>query len=167
MRLMWLFLAFVGVPMVEIALFISVGGIIGLWPTLGIVVLTALAGTALMRREGAAAVERLRRSIEAGQDPTGPIADGAMILVAGVLLLTPGFFTDAVGLSLMLAPVRRALFDWARPRLQARMTIHRPGPRPGPGGGPGGVVIDGEFEEAEPRPGPRSGWTRPPGVGDS
>ena len=91
----WLFLIFLGVPIIEIALFIKVGGAIGLLPTLAIVILTAIAGTALMRRQGLKALDQLRASLEQGGDPVGPIAHGALILVAGVLLLTPGFFTDA------------------------------------------------------------------------
>lgn len=169
---MWLFLAFLSIPLVEIALFISVGGAIGLWPTLAIVVATAIAGTVLMRREGRAAMERLRTALGTGQDPTGPIAHGAAILVAGVLLLTPGFFTDAVGLSLMLPPVRSALFRAARPWIEAGIVARRP---PGePFGrhprGPDGDIVEAEYEEVgESRPtrapggsGPDSPW-RPRG----
>jgi len=105
---MWLFLLFVSVPLIEIALFIKVGGLIGLWPTLSIVVITAFIGTLLMRTQGANALMRLRQSMERLEDPSEPLADGAMIIFAGALLLTPGFFTDAIGLLLLLPPVRRA-----------------------------------------------------------
>ena len=94
---MWLFLAFLAVPLIEIALFVEVGGMIGLWPTLAIVVLTAVIGTWAVRSQGLLAIERLRGSFQHLDDPTEPLAHGAMILVAGALLLTPGFFTDAVG----------------------------------------------------------------------
>src|SRR5210317_484928 len=103
---MWLFVIFVVVPIVEIALFIEVGGFLGLWPTLAIVVLTALAGSALLRSQGFATLETLQNNLRTGGDPINPIAHGALILVAGVLLLTPGFFTDSVGLSLMIPQVR-------------------------------------------------------------
>lgn len=103
---MWLFLLFVIVPIVEIGLFIQVGGAIGLWPTLLIVVLTALAGTILMRAQGVLTLQRLQTALAEGRNPTDPMAQGAMILVAGVLLLTPGFFTDALGFALLLPPVR-------------------------------------------------------------
>lgn len=116
---MWLFLLFVGVPIVEIGLFIQVGGFIGLWPTLLIVILTALAGTTLMRWQGMMTLNRLQTSLAEGHNPADPIAHGAMILVAGVLLLTPGFFTDAVGLALLLPPVRIALFQWGKSRVTA------------------------------------------------
>jgi len=94
---MWLFALFVGVPILEIALFIQVGGWLGLWPTLGIVILTALAGTLLLRTQGIQTLGRLQSSVSEGKNPMDPIAHGAMILIAAVLLLTPGFFTDITG----------------------------------------------------------------------
>ena len=106
---MWLFILLVAVPIVEIALFIEIGGLIGLWPTIAIVVLTALAGTMLLRAQGFAALADLQRRLDTGQDPTGTLAHGALILVAGVVLLTPGFFTDAVGFLLLVPPVRAAV----------------------------------------------------------
>jgi len=166
---MWLFVLFLAVPLIEIALFIQVGGWIGLWPTLAIVVLTALVGTILVRAQGSQAMARLRASFNDLRDPTEPLAHGAMILFAGALLLTPGFFTDAAGIALLLPPVRAALFRY----VQKRVEIHRfqMGGQMGDQGewdygprrpqGPG--VIDGEFEEVAPpkRPthGP-SGWSR-------
>ena len=95
---MWLFALFLTVPLIEIALFISIGGAIGLFPTLAIVVLTAILGTVLVRSQGAMALARLRASFNDLQDPTEPLVHGAMILFSGALLLTPGFFTDTVGL---------------------------------------------------------------------
>ena len=93
---MWLFLAFLTVPLIEIALFIQVGGAIGLWPTLAIVVLTAVLGTSLVRSQGRLALGQMRNSFQTLSDPAEPLAHGAMILFAGALLLTPGFFTDAL-----------------------------------------------------------------------
>ena len=92
---MWLFALFLAVPLIEIALFIQVGGWIGLWPTLLIVIVTAVVGTALVRSRGAHAIEELRQSFRDLRDPSEPLAKGAMVLFAGALLLTPGFFTDA------------------------------------------------------------------------
>lgn len=104
---MWLLLVFIAVPLVEIGLFIQVGGWLGLWPTLGIVLLTAIAGTALVRSQGAQAMAQLKGSFNDLRDPTEPLAHGAMILFSGALLLTPGFFTDAVGFALLVPAVRR------------------------------------------------------------
>jgi UPF0716 protein FxsA len=109
---MWLFFLFVGVPIIEIALFIQVGSAIGLLPTLGIVVATAFAGTFLMRTQGSLALRDVQNALSQGRDPSSSLVSGAMILVAGVLLLTPGFFTDALGLSLLFPPTRAILIRW-------------------------------------------------------
>ncbi len=106
---MLLFFLFIGVPLIEIALFIRVGGAIGLGWTLAIVVLTAFAGARLIRAQGALAMRDLRRSFHEMRDPAEPLAHGAMILLAGALLLTPGFFTDTLGLALLIPPIRRAI----------------------------------------------------------
>ena len=171
---MFLFLAFLMVPVIEIALFIQVGGAIGMWPTLGIVVLTAVLGTWLVRTQGRMAIGQLRASFSDLDDPTEPLAHGAMILVAGALLLTPGFFTDAVGFALLMPPVRVAVFRYLRSRITVAQFQMGPGPS-GPaqtgfdrgptrrGYGPGDV-IDGEFEEVRPKsdPGKQSGWVEGP-----
>ena len=167
---MYLFLAFLAVPLIEIALFIQVGGLIGLWPTLGIVVLTAALGTWLVRTQGRLALGQLQRAFAELDDPTEPLAHAAMILVAGALLLTPGFFTDALGFALLMPPVRVAVFRYLRRRVTvARFEMGSTnGPRPGghrPGGR--GDVIDGDYTDVTPsrprRPGqPPSGWVEGP-----
>lgn len=165
---MWLFALFLIVPMIEIALFIQVGGIIGLWPTLAIVVLTALIGTALMRSQGARALHEVQRSIAELRDPSQPMAHGAMILFAGALLLTPGFFTDTMGILLLIPPVRNFLLHQIGKRVRVtrvdmgtrRAEPHRPPYDMG--------VVDADYvvepdEESLPphRPNNRpSGWTQ-------
>jgi UPF0716 protein FxsA len=158
---MWLFLTFIGLPIVEIALFIKVGGAIGVLPTLALVVLAAVAGTALIRRQGVQTLGRLQASLDAGADPRGPIAHGALTLVAGVLLIIPGFFTDAVALLLLIPAVRAQLIRWGASKATVRAaSFVRPGraaPRPGD-------TIEADYEivdEAEPARQGRSGWTRP------
>lgn len=113
---MWLFVLFVAVPVIEIGLFIQVGGIIGLWPTLAIVIATAIVGTSMMRAQGAMAMNNLRNSMGQMQDPTEDLAHGAMILFSGALLLTPGFFTDAVGFLLLIPAFRTLTFNFLRQR---------------------------------------------------
>ncbi|SLN43655.1 phage T7 F exclusion suppressor FxsA [Roseovarius litorisediminis] len=157
---MWLFLAFLAVPLIEIALFIQVGGAIGLWPTLGIVILTAILGTWLVRNQGALAIQGLRRSFSQLEDPSEPLAHGAMILVAGALLLTPGFFTDALGFALLTPPFRRAAFNYLRKRVNVQRFEMGPDNRPRPARED---VIEGEFHEVDPVKRPThgdSGWTR-------
>ena len=104
-----LLLVMVGVPIVEIAVFIEVGGRLGLWPTLATVILTAMAGTALLRQQGLATLQRVHESLEANRFPMAEVFDGLCLLVAGALLLTPGFVTDAAGLLLFVPAVRGAL----------------------------------------------------------
>lgn len=164
---MWLFAAFLAVPLIEIALFIQVGGLIGLWPTLGVVILTAILGTWLVRSQGAQALGQLRTSFSDLRDPTEPLAHGAMILFAGALLLTPGFFTDALGFALLVPSIRLAIYRNIRARVNVQhfetgqRQPHRPYP---PDADP---VIDAEYEDVTPTHKPThppsgrpSGWTR-------
>jgi UPF0716 protein FxsA len=114
---------FVAVPVVEIALFVVVGRRIGVLPTVGIVLLTALIGASLVSRQGRGAIEAVRAELVAGRFPGPQLAHGAMILVAGALLLTPGFLTDAVGFSLLVPAVRELVRRWAVRRYGSGRTI--------------------------------------------
>ena len=117
---MWLLLLFVLVPIIEIGLFIQVGGLLGLWPTLLIVIFTAVLGTTLVRQQGALAMSQLRGSFSQLNDPSEPLAHGAMILFSGALLLTPGFFTDAFGFLLLVPAFRNRAFAQLRARIQVQ-----------------------------------------------
>ena len=158
---MWLFLAFLSVPLIEIALFIQIGGAIGLWSTLGIVILTAVVGTFLVKTQGALAMNNLRQSFGTLSDPSEPLAHGAMILVSGALLLTPGFFTDTVGFALLVPAVRSAVFRYLKSRIKVK-SFDMGGAQQRPQQHPRNpTVIDGEFEEVPRDPNvPRSGWTK-------
>lgn len=155
---MWLLIAFIAVPLIEIGLFIQVGGALGLWPTLLIVLITAVAGTWLVRSQGSQTLQQLQGSLRGVGDPTEPLAHGAMILFAGALLLTPGFFTDAVGFLLLFPPFRRFAMDTVRAKMKMKMNMsmgpgshnHRPAQSD---------VIDAEYVEVPPQDGP-SGWTK-------
>ena len=156
---------FILIPLIEIGLFIQVGGLIGLWPTLAIVVLTAILGHRLVRSQGARELANLRGAFESLQDPSEPLAHGAMILFSGALLLTPGFFTDAVGFALLIPAVRRRAFAALKSRIKVAEFQMGPGPQHPPRDPrrPDDRVIDGEWTEVEPakRPTHRpSGWTR-------
>jgi len=155
---MWLFLLFLAVPLVEIALFIQVGGLIGLWPTLAIVVLTAIAGTYLVRSQGLQVLGQVRGSFNRLSDPTEPLAHGAMVLFSGALLLTPGFFTDALGFALLIPPVRSAVYRYVRARVRVETVTYGEGARPSQGGD--NQTIEGDYEEVAPRRDGPSGWTR-------
>lgn len=157
--------AFISVPLIEIGLFIQVGGAIGLWPTLAVVFLTAIAGTALLRHQGLDTLARLQANLDQGQMPLGPVFDGFCLLAAGALLLTPGFFTDAVGFALFIPPFRRYLGQFLARHVNMRAHVngnqndhsgHNPGhPQPS------GDIIDGEWrdvtdEQNDPKLPPRS-----------
>lgn len=136
-------LAFALVPLAEIYLLVKAGRAIGAWPTVAVVLATGLAGAWLARRQGLSTLARIRESMAQGAPPTGELADAALILAAGVLLLTPGFLTDAAGLVLLLPPARASIKAWALRRFQdaaaaGRIHVVRhhaawgPGPSPGP-----------------------------------
>lgn len=113
-----LFLVFVGVPLAEIAAFILIGGEIGLAWTLVMVVVTAVIGSALLRIQSFAVLNKIRADMDGGRVPGAAIGHGVMILVAGILLLTPGFVTDAVGFLLFVPGVRSAIWRFIRSRME-------------------------------------------------
>jgi UPF0716 protein FxsA len=169
---MWLFALIAGLPLIEIALFVVIGGWIGLWPTLAIVIGTAIAGVALIRRQGARATKELQAAISARRDPTMLIAGDAMKVAAGILLVLPGFLTDTLGLLLLVPPIRlaviAALGRGARRKMDqmaasGSFTMSTSSGQD-PWGGQArsnGVVIDGTWEELPPQDNPPpSGWTR-------
>jgi UPF0716 protein FxsA len=178
--------AFIAVPLIEIALFIEIGGWIGLWPTLGIVVVTAILGSWALRLQGLSTLARARQQVDRGVLPARELFDGACLLFAGALLLTPGFFTDTVGALLFFQPVRDLLRKTVGRYVAERAEVHvhaggmgqGPGPGPGRGPGGGGPTIDGDYvdldaererrereqneapEQVEPPEEPGRGWGR-------
>lgn len=162
MRLSALFLLW---PIIEIALFVTVGGAIGLLWTLVVILGTGVLGVWVMRSQGLRTADRLRREMDALRNPLVPAADGALMLLAGVLLVLPGFLTDALGILLLLPPVRLALMA----ALARRVRVQQRGPVADGGFDHafetrvrrGDIVIDGDYIEVEPDPTrPPSGWTR-------
>lgn len=118
---------FIAVPVIEIALFIQVGGVLGVWPTIALVLLTAIVGASLVRSQGLQTLLTVQQRLAQGQLPAQQILEGVMLAVAGVLLLTPGFFTDILGM-LVLLPAPRAYFA---KQLMSRVVvgnIHASGP---------------------------------------
>jgi UPF0716 protein FxsA len=101
-----LFVALIGIPVLEIYVVIQVGEAIGVLPTLALLVLDALAGAALMRSQGRAVWSKARQTLAAGRAPTREILDGALVIAGGALLIAPGFITDLLGALLLLPPTR-------------------------------------------------------------
>lgn len=93
-------------PAIELIVLVQVAGEIGFLDTVGLLILVSLVGAWLAKRAGAGAVQRIRRAVNAGETPDREVVDGALILLAGVLLILPGFVSDAVGIALLLPPVR-------------------------------------------------------------
>lgn len=157
-----LLIAFIAVPIIEIAVFIEVGGLIGLWPTIGVVILTAVIGTALLRQQGISILFRIQENLQANKLPVRELFDGVCLVLAGAFLLTPGFVTDSVGFALFIPPVRQTIAGWIGQKIVARGNVRfhanpQTGPQGGPHSGPqagprqgyrgGEGVIDGEYED--------------------
>lgn len=162
-----LLLVFLLVPIIELGLLIWVGGQIGFWPTMGLIILTALAGSWLAQREGLAVWRRFQSRLASGQMPGKELTDGLIILFSGALLLTPGVLTDVVGLLGLFPPSRAAIRAFVSRRMQRGLVdgnLHvysfggrSPSTTPGPDTRPDGPeddVVDVPFEEFR-RPGGR------------
>jgi UPF0716 protein FxsA len=161
------------VPLAELAVLIEIGGWLGLGPTLALIILTAAGGTWVLRRQGIAVLRRAQQQMQQSSVPIFEVFEGACLVVAGALLLTPGFLSDTAGAILLLPPVRALLYRRVRRRLEERVCSEGPqgrdqSARPtawqdrGPQARP--LVIDAEFEEVEPgdMPAPRGSWNRRP-----
>ncbi|EOW9128074.1 FxsA family protein [Vibrio cholerae] len=145
---------FIAVPVIEIALFIQVGGVLGVWPTIALVLLTAIVGASLVRSQGLQTLLTVQQRLAQGQLPAQQILEGVILAVAGVLLLTPGFFTDILGM-LVLLPAPRA---YLAKQLMSRVVvgnIHASGAgfeQPNPfhdRANPNGTTYEGEFERKD------------------
>jgi len=156
----FIFLAFIIIPMIEIGLFILIGDEIGLVATLAAIFITAIIGTAMLRAQGIATLRRAQESLARQEMPLQHIFDGACLLFAGALLLTPGFLTDSFGFLLLIPAMRKAIGGSLMNTLKARGQFsvhpqpghphpfdHQPPPqrRPGP-------TIDGDFTTVEETP---------------
>jgi UPF0716 protein FxsA len=159
---------FIFIPLAEIAVFIKVGGWLGLGPTLALIILTAVAGTWMLRHQGLAVLSRAQRQMQQGVLPVAEVFEGCCLVIAGALLLTPGFLTDVAGALLLLPPVRATLYRRLRRHIERRRM-------PGTAGADQDgqqrerppiidAEFDAEFEEVDepsgPMPKSRGGWDR-------
>jgi UPF0716 protein FxsA len=164
-------LAFIVVPVLELALLIKTGQIIGVWATVALVLTTALTGAIIISRQSLSVLRRTLEALSEGRPPVAPVVDGLFLLAAGALLLTPGLLTDAVALALLVPPVRRAIaracMGWMLHRAQVSIRVDderwEPDTRRRSAASRDGPVIDGEFERLDERPSePRQGSRGPP-----
>lgn len=107
-----LLLLFTMVPLVELIILIKVGEVLGTLNTVLIVILTGILGAAFAKTQGLGIIQQIRRTVEAGRIPGRELLQGLMILVGGIMLITPGFLTDLAGLSLLLPLTRKMYTDW-------------------------------------------------------
>ncbi|MGF1757495.1 membrane protein FxsA [Photobacterium sagamiensis] len=165
---------FIVVPIVEIALFVQLGGFLGLWPTIALVLITAVVGASLVRSQGIATLMAVQTKLQQGELPAQQIVEGVMLAVSGVLLLTPGFMTDALGMFVLLPAPRAMLAQQIMSRVKVKGMASGSGFSAGFGGGQGftgqgpfdhgadpfesrrdkdansqGDVFDGEFERKD------------------
>lgn len=162
---------FIVLPILELIVIIKVGGVIGALPTIALLMLSAIFGAAVMRRQGRSAWMELQRAVNDFADPTTPMAHGALILMAGALLIVPGFLTDIAGILLLIRPVRTLIMGILGRRIRAAGETYAAQMRADQAHRAGrGQVIDAEFLEIDtdapslpksPNP-PRgpSGWTQ-------
>ena len=101
-----IFLMFILIPIIEISIFITIGSNIGILNTIAIILLTALVGIFLVRKRGLSLLFNARQNMSEGVMPTNEIKGGIFLLISGLLLITPGFFTDCVGFAVFLKPVQ-------------------------------------------------------------
>lgn len=146
-------------PLIEIALFVTIGGWLGLWLTLAIVIGTGILGVSILRRLGLRSADRLRAEMGRMRDTIAGVGDSVLLSLAALLLILPGFLTDILGALLLIPPFRRLLTAQITGRMGiVSMRSDQPARRSD------GIVIDGEFVEVEPnrddQPRPPSGWTR-------
>ncbi|WP_435104986.1 FxsA family protein [Arhodomonas sp. AD133] len=144
-----LFLLFVVVPLVEIYLLIQVGQVIGALPTIALCVLTAIIGGQLLRQQGLATLSRARANMDRGSLPAMELLEGIALAVGGALLLTPGFFTDAIGFACLIPYSRQYLIRHVLRHVKVSY-----GPAGGPPGGHGGRddAIEGEYHRRDRGP---------------
>lgn len=157
-----LLLLLLAVPVGEVFIFLEVGSVIGTWPTIGLIVGTAVLGGLILRWQGLQTLARARRQLAANRIPVAEMVEGAALALAAVLLLTPGFFTDALGTLLLLPPLRRSLLRrlLARFAPQARYGDSDADPA---STAEGGRVIDGEYTVLDETPESGPPHVRPQG----
>lgn len=153
-------LVLIGLPVIEIILFVELGGAVGVWITLAIVALSAIGGVTLLRRGGVSTFRQVEAALNGKGDPGEEIFRGALLLLAAIFLIIPGFFSDAVGLLLLIPAIRHLLYRFLLRRTERMRdvaeTVH---------GEMRDRVIEGDFvdltqnDDHDDKP-PPSGWTQ-------
>lgn len=146
------------IPMLEIATFVVIGGQIGVFPTLGMIVVTAIIGTILLRVQGFGLIRKIQSDIDGGKMPARELVHGVMIAIAGILLLTPGFVTDTCGFLLFVPPIRDAVWQFAKSRINIVNVSSNRTQNPGGGGDGDSPTIDLDDADFKREPDADSPW---------
>jgi UPF0716 protein FxsA len=150
-----LVLLFIVVPIAELAVVIQVGQAIGVWWTIALLVVDSILGSVLMRAQGRLAWRRFNEALEVARVPAREVLDGALVLFGGLLLLTPGFITDVLGLLLLVPPTRAIVRRVLARRLAQRMVVSMSDPRERRDDVIDGTAVDVENDRLTPPGGPR------------
>jgi len=155
----------IALPLIEIAVLIKVGQWVGFWPVLGMVIATFILGSVILGRSGLSSAIKVREALARNEPPVGAMLDSAMVVMAAILLMTPGLLADVIGFLLLVPPLRRALAHFAlrnaivvgSVKTERRTFEDEPPGRPygrdqPTGTGGDGPVIEGEFERLDERP---------------
>lgn len=140
-----IFLFFLTVPFVEIYLLLQIGGIVGVFPTIFLVVFTAVLGAWLLRQQGFATWRRFQENMAKGEIPAYEMIEGPILLVGGALLLTPGFFTDALGFACLVPQVRKAFAKYVIENHLLQAQAGSPFQQPKTGGD----ALEGEYRRED------------------
>lgn len=117
----WIFLLFVALPITELVLLLKVGAWIGIWETVGIIVVTAFVGASMWRSQGLSIIWSIRKRLSQQEVPARELLEGVMVLVGGAFFLTPGFITDTFGFLCLIPATRQVLLQWIRQWLQTKI----------------------------------------------
>ncbi len=145
--------ALIGIPVIEITVFVEVGGEIGALNTIILTVLTAIAGMALLRHQGISVLMQAQATLNKGESPVNEILNGILLAIAGLFLLIPGFVTDGIGFLLFLPPFRSLIASWLGRNVKlsghsAHGHFHQHSRR----GSSDTPLIDGEYEVVNDKP---------------
>ena len=124
--LLKLFLAFTIIPIIEIFLLIEIGSMFGALTAVSLVILTGFLGAFLARMQGLQTLYRIQESLREGRMPSGELLDALLIVIAGLVLLTPGFLTDSAGFLLLIPATRNSIKYWLRRQIELRYMSNRP-----------------------------------------
>ena len=153
-----LLLLLVAFPLLELAILIKVGSIIGVWATLGIVVGSFILGTTVVRHQGFGVARRMLATARSGEPPVEPMMEGMLLMFAGLCLMAPGLITDVIGLILLVPPIRQWSARWILARGFSTVFAVRRGRSPDHPGrsrrvGPG-PTIEADYERVDEKPVP-------------